>query len=157
LADQEVALDTAYPGLPYARSVINESLRLFPPAFAIIREAIDQDCIGSILIPARSVIMIAPWVLHRHRQFWSDPNAFDPARFLNDRPAPDRFSYLPFGAGPRVCVGAQFALTEATLVIASLLKHFSVHCDKSAQIMPVGVVTTQPDSPLLVTFRRRPS
>jgi cytochrome P450 len=96
--------------------------------------------------------MIAPWVLHRHHGFWRDPNAFDPARFMPGRSAPIRFSFLPFGSGPRVCVGAQFALTETVLVIASLLKHFSVACDQAAHVMPVGIVTTQPDRPLPATF-----
>jgi cytochrome P450 len=144
--------DTAYSDLPYTLAVINESLRLFPPAFTIVREAIEQDRIGALSIPAGTVIMIAPWVLHRHHGFWRDPNAFDPARFMPGRSAPIRFSFLPFGSGPRVCVGAQFALTETVLVIASLLKHFSVACDQAAHVMPVGIVTTQPDRPLPATF-----
>jgi cytochrome P450 len=152
---QKIQAESENPDHPYTRAVINESLRLFPPAFTIIREAVNPDRIGAVSIPARAVIMIAPWVLHRHHAFWQDPDRFDPTRFSADQPALVRFSYLPFGAGPRVCVGAQFALMEATLVISSLLKHFSISCDRSTDVMPVGIVTTQPDRPLLATFQRR--
>jgi cytochrome P450 len=71
-----------------------------------------------VKIPAGSLVMISPWVLHRHAKLWSEPEAFDPSRFLADKPLAHRFAYLPFGAGPRVCVGAQFALAEAALVLA---------------------------------------
>jgi cytochrome P450 len=91
------------------------------------------------------VLMIAPWVLHRHRRYWRDPDAFDPTRFLPDSPQPPRFAYLPFGAGPRVCVGAQFALAEATLVLAMLMQTFSV--TTLDPVMPRAVVTTQPERP----------
>ena len=70
--------------------------------------------------------MIAPWVLHRHHKLWDDPAAFQPARFMPDQPAPGRFSFMPFGAGPRICVGAQFAMTEAVLVLAALIGRFQV-------------------------------
>ena len=105
--------------------MVNETLRLYPPAFVIVRQAIAADRAG-IDIPRGAVVMIAPWVLHRHRRLWRDPDAFDPSRFLPDAPPPPRFTYLPFGAGPRVCVGAQFALAEATLVLAPLMRTFRV-------------------------------
>ena len=99
--------------------------------------------------------MIAPWVLHRHRRLWRDPDAFDPSRFLPGAPPPPRFAYLPFGAGPRVCVGAQFALTEATLVLAMLMRAFRRDAGGSAS-MPVAIVTTQPDHPPVFRLRARP-
>jgi len=98
--------------------------------------------------------MIAPWVLHRHRRLWRDPDAFDPARFLPDAPPPPRFTYLPFGAGPRVCVGAQFALAEATLVLAALTRAFHIARADTTPVLPVAVVTTQPDH--APPFRLRP-
>ncbi len=107
------------PRLVRTRAVISEALRLYPPAFTIAREAIGADRAGAIDIPRGAVLLIAPWVLHRHRRLWRDPDAFDPSRFLPDAPAIPRFAYMPFGAGPRVCVGAQFALAEATLVLAT--------------------------------------
>jgi cytochrome P450 len=122
---------------------VNETLRLYPPAFTLARQAIADDRAGSIAIARGSILMIAPWVLHRHRQYWRDPDAFDPTRFLPDAPQPPRFAYMPFGAGPRVCVGAQFALAEATLVLAMLVRAFRVTLIDP--VMPRAVVTTQPE------------
>ena len=112
----------ALPCLVRTRAVVQETLRLYPPAFTMARAAIGPDRAGDIDIPAGAIVMIAPWVLHRHRRLWRDPELFDPTRFLPDAPPPPRFAYLPFGAGPRVCVGAQFALAEATLVLAALIQ-----------------------------------
>ena len=130
--------------------MVNETLRLYPPAFTLVREAIGPDRLGDFDLPKGSVVMISPWVLHRHQRLWRDPDAFDPGRFMPDMPQPPRFSYLPFGAGPRVCVGAQFALTEATLVLAMLLRRFRVTLEAEPPV-PAGVVTTQPERP--VPFR----
>ncbi|HUA54330.1 MAG TPA: cytochrome P450 [Candidatus Sulfotelmatobacter sp.] len=131
--------------LPYARAVVSEALRLYPPAFTIVREAIADDRAGDVVIPARTVVMIAPWVLHRHRALWREPERFDPTRFLPDAPPPERFAYLPFGAGPRVCIGAQFALTEATLTLAALVKAFRITLAPGPPVTPVAIVTTRPD------------
>jgi unspecific monooxygenase len=152
----EFTPDSAMAAMPHlirTRAVISEALRLYPPAFAIAREAIAMDRIGSVDIPRGTVLLIAPWVLHRHRRLWRDPDAFDPSRFLPDAPPIPRFAYLPFGAGPRVCVGAQFALAEATLVLAMLIRDFEVTLDDPVPVLPVAVVTTQPDHP--PTFRLR--
>jgi cytochrome P450 len=149
----ETAMDVL-PGLVRTRAVVSEALRLYPPAFTIVRQAIDDDRAGAVDIPAGSVLMIAPWVLGRHRRLWRDPDAFDPSRFMPDAPPIPRFAYLPFGAGPRVCVGAQFALTEATLALALLIRDFEVSLDEPPP-MPVGIVTTQPDHPPSFTLRRR--
>ncbi len=141
--------------LPYTRAVINESLRLFPPAFTIVREATGPDRIGDIAIRRNDVIMIAPWVLHRHEGYWTDPDAFDPSRFLPDAPPPPRFAYLPFGAGPRICVGAQFALTEAAIALATLVQAFSIRLAEDRPVLPTAVVTTQPDHAPLFRLMRR--
>jgi unspecific monooxygenase len=141
------------PRLVRTRAVINETLRLYPPAFALAREAIAADRVGDNEIPRGTVLLIAPWVLHRHRKFWRDPDVFDPDRFMPEAPPPPRFAYLPFGAGPRVCVGAQFALTEATLVLAMLIREFEVTLDDPEPVIPVAIVTTQPNHP--PTFRLR--
>ncbi len=131
--------------LPQTRAVVNETLRLYPAAFTMAREAIDADTAAGIEIPRGALVMVAPWVLHRHRRRWRDPDAFDPSRFLPDAPPPVKFSYLPFGTGPRVCVGAQFALAEATLVLGAMLRHFRVELIGRRAVLPVGIVTTQPD------------
>ena len=135
----------ALAGLIRTRAVVSEALRLYPPAFTIVREAIGPDRLGDFELPKRAVVMIAPWVLHRHRSLWREPDTFDPDRFMPDAPAVPRFSYLPFGVGPRVCVGAQFALTEAVLVLGLLLQRFEVGTAETQPVLPVGVVTTQPD------------
>jgi len=140
--------------LPRTRAVVNEALRLYPPAFTIVRQAIARDRAGATDIPRGGIVMISPWVLHRHRRLWRDPDAFDPARFLPEAPQPARFAYLPFGAGPRVCVGAQFALTEAAIVLATLVQAFDIVLDDLEPVLPVGVVTLQPNR--LTTFRLRP-
>ena len=90
-------------------------------------------------------MVVSPWVLHRHRRRWREPDAFVPERFLPGAPVIDRFAYLPFGVGPRVCIGAHFALTEATLVLAELLRSFRIELTTSRPVLPVAVVTTQPD------------
>ncbi len=146
LADESRGLDITIDVLPRlvrTRAVVNETLRLYPPAFVIAREAIGPDRLGDFDVPARTVLVIAPWVLHRHRHYWRDPDAFDPDRFMPDAPQPSRFAYLPFGAGPRVCVGAQFALTEAVLVLASIIQRFRVELVDEPPL-PVAIVTTQP-------------
>ena len=133
--------------LPVTRAVVSEALRLYPPAFLITREAIARDCANRTLIPRGATVAIAPWVLHRHTMLWQDPHAFDPGRFMPDAPPPPRFAYLPFGAGPRICVAAQFAMAEAVLVLAKLAGALHISSPDAAQVRPVGRVTTQPDRP----------
>ena len=101
------------------------------------------------------LILIAPWLLHRHEKLWHEPNAFIPQRFMSPAPAPDRFAYLPFGVGARICIGAHFALVEATLALARIIDAFRVELLETAPVMPIGVVTTQPDrSPMFRITRR---
>jgi cytochrome P450 len=144
-----VAAGGALPKLVYTRAVVQEALRLYPPAFTLVRQARCGDTAGGIVIPASAVVMIAPWVLHRHRRLWNQPESFDPSRFLPGAAPPERCAYLPFGMGPRVCVGAQFALTEATLVVAAMVQAFHIERASSEPVMPVAIVTTQPDHPPL--------
>jgi unspecific monooxygenase len=145
----------ALPELPYTRAVVSEALRLYPPAYLIARVAIRADAVGDARIPRGTLVMISPWVLHRHVALWSNPDAFEPSRFLGDgQPAP-RLAYLPFGAGPRVCVGATFALAEATLVLATLIRHFQVSLADARPVLPMAVITTQPDHPAPFHLRKR--
>jgi cytochrome P450 len=147
--------DETLPRLVYTRAVVHEALRLYPPVYAIVRQARSTDNADGVEVPAGAIVFIAPWVLHRHHRLWPQPEVFDPARFLPDAPAPDRFAYLPFGIGPRVCIGAQFALTEAILVLAKMLKAFEIRRADSEGVAPVGIVTTQPDHPPLFCLRPR--
>jgi unspecific monooxygenase len=141
--------------LVYTRAVVQEALRLYPPAFTLARQARRADTAGGIAIPAGAILMIAPWVLHRHRRLWEEPERFDPGRFLPGAPPPERCAYLPFGMGPRVCIGAQFALTEATLVLAAMIQAFHIERAYSEPVVPVAIVTTQPDHPPLFRLASR--
>jgi unspecific monooxygenase len=131
--------------LKFTRAVVDETMRLYPPAFLIARAAAAPDTIAGLPVRKNDVVLIAPWLLHRHEKLWRDPNAFVPARFMPPSPPPDRFAYLPFGVGARICIGAHFALVEATLALAKLIGAFHVQLLDKAPVMPVGVVTTQPD------------
>jgi unspecific monooxygenase len=141
--------------LKFTRAVVDETMRLYPPAFLIARAAAGADTIAGMPVRKNDVILVAPWLLHRHEKLWRDPNAFIPSRFMPPAPAPDRFAYLPFGVGARVCIGAHFALVEATLALAKLIGAFRVELPDKAPVIPVGVVTTQPDrSPMFRITRR---
>jgi unspecific monooxygenase len=141
--------------LKFTRAVIDETMRLYPPAFLIARAAAGADTLAGMPVAKHDVILIAPWLLHRHEKLWHDPNAFVPARFAPGAPAPDRFAYLPFGVGPRVCIGAHFAIVEATLALAKIVGAFHIELQDREPVMPMGVVTTQPDhSPLFRISRR---
>ena len=140
--------------LPYTRAVVNEALRLYPPAFTLARMAVGPDRLGDVAVPRGALIMISPWVLHRHLRLWKDPDAFNPARFLGDAALPHRFAYMPFGAGPRICIGAQLALTEACLVLATMIQRFHVALADATPVLPAAVIVTQPDH--AAPFRLRP-
>jgi cytochrome P450 len=153
LAGIDLTEDGVQSKLIRTRAVVNETMRLYPAAFTIVRETILPDRIGDLHLPRRSVVMIAPWVLHRHHAFWTDPAAFNPARFMPDAPPPPRFAFMPFGTGPRICVGAQFAMAEAVLVLASLVQRFRITLNEP--VRPVAIVTTQPDHAPLFQLARR--
>lgn len=145
----------ALAALPVTRAIVSEALRLYPPAFMITREPVARDVAHGTLIPRGATVAIAPWVLHRHSLLWEAPHSFDPARFMPDAPPPRRFAYLPFGAGPRICVAAQFAMAEAVLVLATVLQAFHVSSADVAVVRPIARVTTQPDRPAHFTFEPR--
>jgi cytochrome P450 len=139
--------------LPYLRQVLDEALRLYPPAPRFDREAIGPDRIGGIDIAKGDLVSIWPWLIHRHRKLWDDPDGFDPDRFAPGADAGrHRFQYLPFGGGPRVCVGARFAIVEALVILAHWLaaRHFSPVAGQ--RVHPVGSVTLRPRGGLLVAI-----
>jgi unspecific monooxygenase len=141
--------------LKFTRAVVDETMRLYPPAFLIARAAAAPDTIAGLPVKSKDVILIAPWLLHRHEKLWRDPNAFIPSRFMPPSPPPDRFAYLPFGVGARVCIGAHFALVEATLALARMIGAFRVELIDKEPVIPIGVVTTQPDrSPMFMITPR---
>jgi cytochrome P450 len=131
--------------LVYTRAVIEETMRLYPPAYVIVRAAREADEIAGMPVRPGDLMVISPWLLHRHQRRWVDPEAFVPERFMPGAPVVDRYAYLPFGVGPRVCIGAQFAITEATLVLSRLMASFRIELVEQRPVMPIAIVTTQPD------------
>ncbi len=159
IAEEAQSVDLAAPDamsrLRFTRAFFDETLRLYPPAYLIVRAAQAPDEIAGHRIEAGTVVSISPWVLHRHRAHWRQPERFDPQRFLPGATPPDRMVYMPFGAGPRICVGAQFALTEGVLVLASLLRRYRLSLIGTPTLRPRGLITTQPDRrlPFLLASR----
>lgn len=143
--------------LTLTKAVIQEALRLYPPAFVIVREAKEPDRVLDHTLEPGDLFSTAPWVVHRHHAHWSEPDRFDPTRFLPGAPQPERFTYIPFGVGPRTCIGAQFALTEAVIVLAIMTRALHYRLDDHWEIEPQAVVTTYPNPiPLFHVEPRRP-
>ncbi|MBV9824343.1 MAG: cytochrome P450 [Alphaproteobacteria bacterium] len=133
------------PLLPYTRRVIDETMRLYPPIPGIIREAAAEDTVCGYHIPPRSVMAIMPWVVHRHRKLWDDPDCFDPDRFTPERSTGrSRFAYVPFAAGPRICVGASFAMTQMLAVMAVLARRYRFRLVPEHPVRPVGRISLHP-------------
>ena len=142
--------------LGYTRQVIDETMRLYPPIPGILREATAADVVCGQRIPRRSVIAILPWVVHRHRRLWTDPDRFDPDRFSRENTAArPRFAYLPFAGGPRVCVGASFAMTQMLIVVAVLAQRFRFRLVPEHPVRPVGRISLHPHGGLRMTVERR--
>lgn len=140
--------------MPHVRAAFEEAMRLYPPAPSINRAAIADDSWVSaagetVAIPAGITILIMPWTLHRHKLYWEKPRAFMPERFLPENRAKlDRFQYLPFGAGPRICIGATFALQEAVIALAVLMQRYRFDVTPETRAWPVQRLTTQPQGGL---------
>ena len=132
-------------------------MRLFPPVPFLSRQALREDRIGRVKIPRNSTVIIAPWVMHRHRKLWDEPDAFMPERFLGSaRDSIERFAYLPFGAGPRVCIGQSFSVQEATLVLAHVARavRLTLPADHPP-VTPLHRVTLRPKDGLRMMAQRR--
>jgi cytochrome P450 len=132
--------------LPYTRMVIEESMRLYPPAPGLSgRVALEEDEIAGQHIPKGAMVLITPWVVHRHRLLWDDPERFDPERFSPERSqGRPRFAYMPFGGGPRVCIGAALAMTEAVLILATLAQRYRPRLVAGQDIVLQHRVTMRP-------------
>lgn len=142
--------------LMMTRAVLDEAMRLYPPAATISRQAIGPDRLGDLPIRAGTIVVIAPYVLHRHKLLWDAPDRFVPARFMPDRRGEiDRYAYLPFGAGPRVCIGASFALQEAVVVLATILRSFRLALAPGHAVMPVQRVALRSRGGMPMTITRR--
>ncbi|HEX3495600.1 MAG TPA: cytochrome P450, partial [Methylocella sp.] len=138
------------------RAVFEEALRLYPPAAMLARQAIEDDKLGDVRIPAGTVVTVSPYVLHRRRGLWAHPDAFDPSRFLGEqRDRIDRFAYIPFGAGPRVCIGMAFAIQEGIILLAHLLRAFRFDLVEGHPVMPLQRVTLRPREGMKMHVKRR--
>ncbi|MGE3873481.1 MAG: cytochrome P450 [Parvibaculaceae bacterium] len=142
--------------MPFARAALEEALRLYPPAPFISREPIEDDACRGFALPKGAQVFVMPWTIHRHRKLWDQPDAFLPERFHpGNRDRIDRFQYLPFGAGPRVCIGSSFAMQEAIIVLAVLLSRFRFDATAATKPWPVQRLTTQPRGGLPMRVSRR--
>ncbi len=133
------------PHLKYTLMVFQEAMRLYPPIWMMTRAAITSDEIGGYRIPANSEILLLPYITHRHPKYWDHPEEFDPEHFLPEKVASrPRFAYLPFGGGPRQCIGNNFALMEAQLIIATVAQKYRLRLADGRVIEPEASVTLRP-------------
>lgn len=139
----------------FTRQVISEATRLYPPAFMLTRVAARDTVLGSHKVKSGQRINIPIWAIHRSEQNWSAPHVFDPDRFSPDRPAPDRYTYMPFGAGPRICIGAAFAMTEMTSVLATILPHVKILAPLREHVWPKTELALVPHRPMIVEISAR--
>lgn len=131
---------------PRLRNTLLEALRLYPPVAYIVRKAIHDDVIMGHPIKAGTDVWISPWIIHRHRKHWDNPTAFVPDRFTGiPSPWTSLDTYLPFGGGPRICIGAGFAIVEAQIILASLLLHYRLVPEDNRPVLPVFRLATVPD------------
>ena len=141
--------------LPRLRAILDESMRLYPPVPRFDRQAVAADRLGEAEVSAGDIVSIWPWLIHRHRALWADPDVFDPQRFSPGAPERHRFQYLPFGGGPRVCVGARFATAEALTVLAHWLSRWSFAPMPGREVRASGMVTLRPAGGLPLLLSRR--
>jgi cytochrome P450 len=137
--------DDDVPALERTASAIKESMRLYPPAYALGRLAESRQEIGGYVIPAGSFVVVSQFATHRHPQFWEDAEAFDPSRFTAEREAARHpYAYFPFGGGPRACIGSHFAMRETTIAAAVLLQRFLIHSELEIVPLDTEGITLRP-------------
>ena len=144
------------PKLSYTRMVIEETMRLFPPVHTLLRRALTDDEVCGRRVRKGSQVFIMPLVIHRHRRLWDDPDRYDPQRFSSEQ-AKSRhpFAYIPFGGGPRICLGANLAMVEAILVLAGISQHYRLHPTPGQPIELLTSVTTRPRYGMRMILRCR--
>lgn len=141
--------------LERGRAAIQETLRLYPPGAFLPRVALQDTVLGGLALKRGTMVLISPWIVHRHRRLWDAPDAFVPARFAADAPRPVAGSYLPFGLGPRACIGGAFAMAEAQLATAMILRRFDIAVDHAASVRPAVHLTLRPRDPVAARFLLR--
>lgn len=145
------------PALPWLTASLKEAMRLYPPVAAVMtRRTTREITLGGWTIPAGALLRITPWVLHRDPQTFSEPTAFRPERFMPGAPTPPRGAWMPFGNGPRICIGQHFAMLEMTLISAMLLQRYTLALPDGAQpCTPVMNVTLRPKDGVQLLLARR--
>ncbi len=142
--------------LTYTRQVLEEAMRLYPPAPFLGREAAATDELGGHPVKPGTQLLVSPWILHRHRALWDEPELFDPERFApGKREAIHRFAYIPFGAGPRICIGMAFAMQEAVLLLATMLQRYRFTVVSPEKIDPHASITLRPRGGMTMRLERR--
>ena len=142
--------------LTSTRQAIEESLRLYPPAWGFSRRAVGEDEIGGYHLRTGWLVFVIPFVVHRRPALWPDPDRFDPARFTPEREAErPRFAYIPFGGGPRGCIGSQFAMVEAQLIVAAIAQRFRIAPIENQTVRPEPLITLRPSPGIRARIRRR--
>jgi cytochrome P450 len=136
--------------------VFHEALRLYPPAWGFSRLALADDRLGDYTLPAGSLVYIVPYVVHRRPNLWPEPERFDPQRFTAERVAArPQFAYLPFGGGPRVCIGNQFAIVEALLALSMIARRYRVRLTPGQHIEAQPLITLRPSPGIRATLEVR--
>ncbi len=144
------------PRLRYTEYVIKEAMRLYPPAYAIGREALVETELGGYSIPRGQTVLLCQWVTHRDPRFWDDPEKFDPDRWTSPQVARmPKFAYFPFGGGPRVCIGNQFASIEAMLLLATVVRRFRLERADSEPVKPDPSLTLRPSRGIQMRLHAR--
>ena len=144
------------PRLVYLRQIVDETLRLYPPAPTMLRTAVAEDVICGRKVPRRAIVGVFPWIVHRHRKLWHDPDRFDPERFAPDQVAArSRYTYLPFAIGPHVCIGASLALVEIIVAVAVLAQRFRFRLVPGRAIEPIAWTNLHPKGGMHMTVEPR--
>jgi cytochrome P450 len=144
------------PKLPYTRMVFKEAMRLYPPGWIISRRPLEDDEIGGYRVPAGTTVFISPYVTHRNPDYWDKPEVFDPERFSPERSTSrPEFTYLPFGGGPRKCIGEHFAMTEGILILATVAQRYRLRLVPEHPVEPEALVTLRPKRGVLVVLENR--
>jgi len=141
--------------MPFTKAVIDETLRLFPPAWIFERTPLADDVVCGRKLPKGTVVAVSPFVMHRHPRFWENPEGFEPERFLTPDPDRPKHAYLPFGAGPRICIGNAFALMEMQSVLPMLVQRFDLSLEPAARFELDPGVTLRPKGGMRMRVRPR--
>jgi len=139
---------------PLLTAIFQESMRLYPPGWGELRQNLEADEIAGYPVPRKTIIVLCQWVTHRHPDFWTEPEKFDPGRFLPG-PLKHRFAYFPFGGGPRICIGMQMTLLEGPLVLATILQHYRLEIVPDHPVVPDPTFTLRPKHGLKVILHAR--